>query len=103
MNRKLKTSSTQARQLGDFSATVSKQASKTLPLGFLSSLRQGSRMELSLMASSMPAMDDPNLWIIDSAASNHITYNADGMTNVRQASTSDDITMGNMQSFERDL
>jgi hypothetical protein len=42
-------------------------------------------------------LDDPNVWIGDTAATVHMTPHAQGMVNVRKASKEDTVTMGNKE------
>ena len=64
-----------------------------------SAVEGGSKIEFMLCGMTFPVdqsfLSDPNVWIADSAATVHNTPHAVGMTNVRDASQSDTIIMGN--------
>ena len=59
----------------------------------------GPKIEFLLCGMSFPNdvefLNDPNVWIADTAATVHMTPHREGLTNVRKATVSDAITMGN--------
>jgi hypothetical protein len=59
---------------------------------------EGSRVEFLLTVSEGPAlMHHKDIWIADTGASCHITNNQEGMRDIRDATASDGVTMGNAQ------
>jgi len=61
----------------------------------------GTNLEFLLYAMTFPAthelLNDPNVWIADTAATVHMTPNKTGMIDIRTASENDTVTMGNKQ------
>lgn len=64
-------------------------------------VESGSRMEFLLCGVCFPTvpelLKDPNVWIGDTGATVHMSPHKVGMTNVRQGSKQDAVTMGNKQ------
>ena len=59
----------------------------------------GPKIEFLLCGMTFPSdvgfLNDPNVWIADTAATIHMTPHRTGLTNIRKAKASDSITMGN--------
>ena len=56
-------------------------------------------MDMLCFPMSMKLLNDPNVWITDMVAMVHLTLHSEGLSNLKEASVSDLVTMGNGADF----